>query len=238
MDAKEYGFIILRHGFDVEPSLRCCLRENTLASTRQHVQHTTEPTWGSYNSPRGEGIYVWQSIPGDEPSSRQYHESRLLKSASTGGNVHAKTPDEFIKLEQMLRQRLLVEVGGKQTRLLDGFELSHVQATRMDPRTKIAKHKDKEIYGEIIATVNLQGHSILSVGDSTHELQPGDAYALFGQARAVKEHEVTFPANAPHERRFSLTFRFVPCSSVKISSQKRSGNLAKLQAGCVSTFSP
>ena len=106
-----------------------------------------------------------------------------------------------------------------------------MQATRMKRGTEIGSHKDKPIYGEIIATVNLVGTSELTVGASTRTLHAGDAYALFGQARADKEHAISFSAQGADETRFSLTFRFVPSASYDISMQKRCASLPPLQAG-------
>jgi quercetin dioxygenase-like cupin family protein len=231
MDKTEFGLLFV-NGLDVVPSLRRCQSDAPASSSTR--KSTTEAVWGSYNSPAGVDINVWHSIPGDEGNRRSQHEKRLLKPVSTGSTtVPSKTPEEFIQLEKELRERLLVTVNSKATQLLDGFELSHVQATRMERGTEIGRHKDKGIYGEIIATVNLVGTSTLTVGASTRTLHAGDAYALFGQARADKEHAISFAAQAPERRRFSLTFRFVPCASVDISMQRSSRSLPPLEAGCV-----
>ena len=228
----EYG-LLLMHGFNVSPSLRLC-KASSQASSSSTRASTSEPVWGPYHSTYAEGIHVWHSIPGEPGPARRYHESRLLKPASTGSTmVPSKTPEEFLNLESQLRSGLIVDAGGKLVQLLSGFELSHVQATRMSPGSHIGSHKDKEIYGEIIATVNLTGTSELTVGGVACTLQAGDAYAMFGQARADKEHGLVYRASKEKEQecRFSLTFRFVPCASFLISAQKISRALPRLQAG-------
>ena len=44
--------------------------------------------------------------------------------------------------------------------------------------------------------MNLKGTSVLTVGESTHKLHSGSAYALFGQARADKTHGVVSEGEA------------------------------------------
>ena len=231
MDEHEYGFMVL-NGLDVASSLKRCSKDAPASSATR--QSTTEAVWGAYNSPAGVDVTIWHSIPGEDGERRKQHEKRLSSISSTASSsVPSRTPAEFLALEQELRRRLVVSVNGQSTQLLEGFELSHVQATRMERGKELGRHKDKQVYGEIIATVNLVGTSVLTVGTATRTLRAGDAYALFGQARAVKEHGVSFSAHGPDALRFSLTFRFVPCACFDISEQKSSASLPPLQAGCL-----
>ena len=219
-------------GLDVASSLKRCSTDAPASSATR--QSTTEAVWGAYNSPAGVDVNIWHSIPGEDDKRRRQHETRLSSISSTASStVPSRTPAEFLALEQELRRRLVVSVAGQSTRLLEGFELSHVQATRMERGKELGRHRDKQVYGEIIATVNLVGTSVLTVGAATRTLRAGDAYALFGQARAAKEHGVSFPAHGPDALRFSLTFRFVPCACFDISEQKCSAKLPPLQAGCL-----
>ena len=224
------GFCQL-HGFEVVPSLQLLLTDPGKRPSR--TQHGDSPVWTAYGA---SGVAHWVSVPPStrrEYHARVYAESHKVNRASDA--LPSATPAQFMQLEKELRERVTVTPPStgcgtlnmrRPVALLEGYDLAHVQATRMQPGATIGAHTDHASYGQIIITVALQGDAELLLreqrkGGETRTLQicEGDAYVLFGQVRSkTVTHAVEYP-KVRDEPRYSLTYRFVPSAAYIIHAQ-------------------
>lgn len=229
------GFCQL-HGFEVVPSLQLLLTDPGKRPSR--TQHGDSPVWTAYGA---SGVAHWVSVP---PSTRREYHARVYaqshKVNRASDALPSATPAQFMQLEKQLRERVTVTppctgCGTLNMRrpvaLLDGYDLAHVQATRMEPGATIGAHTDHVSYGQIIITVALQGVAELLLrkrkgGETTTlQIREGDAYVLFGQARSnAMTHAVAYP-RARDGPRFSLTYRFVPSAAYIIQAQAGGGSV-------------
>jgi len=229
-DGRPCGLAVVSN-LDVSNALEVLQKDNGRAN--RHSE-SSQPVWAPWGSTSGIGhrggtdIKLWYSVPemkGDA-ARRAVHEAKLASIAAAGSRF-SNTPPAFLDIERELRQLITVSLPGQRPmHLLSGFELSHVQATRMEPGDSIQEHVDKAIYGDIIGTVIVSGTSVVTVGSQTLELSPGDAYILWGEYRAEKKHGVKYdgpvrlPNTASHasasEPRYSLTFRFRSVADIEM----------------------
>lgn len=201
--------------------------------------------WEDETGPSHKHFATYVTLP--QQGQRDYASGRLkaLGARFSETTAFETMPPAWAELGERMRTRLVLPLDdggdGKDVpkHLLDDYVLLHCQATRVLPSGRVHKHVDAPLYGEVIVTVVLQGESTLRLWDakgSTIEaeragMQAGEAYCLFGKARAIWKHSIDYPKD--DRPRFSLTYRYAPRSAVALTESLQHPPPGLLQPGAL-----
>ena len=99
--------------------------------------------------------------------------------------------------------------------------IHHALVARYDPGAGIGWHRDRDVFERVVgvslhspATLRFRQRTTGGFRRASHEVEPGSAYLLSGEARWDWEHRIT-----PGDRlRFSITFRTLSAKGRRIAS--------------------
>lgn len=191
--------------------MRGCENEEALAKVRELIRslHQGSRPWHGYEM--GRSMMPLHADPALDDATAQQVTADLDVFGRPGSqgaqpqrwprlsglrDAKALGAEELWRLQQLAPQ------------LIDDFgdrRCLFVQAQALQAGAEVSPHRDAlPSGGDMIATVVLEGASIVRVGSQRFQVQAGDFYAIGHDARYYVEHEVL---SSPRDR-LSVTFRY------------------------------